>query len=211
MSDKARKSAGRSRDAEGVRRRALSAGRKLFADHGFAGTSLRQVADAAGISAGLLQYHFGSKRDLYDAVREDALNDYIESQKPQLDLPEPGFSDFLKGAVRQYFRFMEGHPEWTRLATWSVLEGDARPWPREMDFIDALVARIEAAKEARVMRQDLDTELLVIMLASIMSSWLGYRTRHASRLTHLGGPQEQQEAYLKLCDRLFDEFLFSSP
>ena len=213
MSDKASKigSQGRPRDPEGVRGRVLAAGKKRFAEQGFAGTSLRQVAEGAGISTGLLQYHFGSKQGLYDAVREDALGDYIQSQRPQLELPEQTFGAFLEGALRQYFQYMHAHPEWTRLATWSILEGDIRPWPRETEFLDTLVARINAAKKAGVVRRDLDAELLVILVGSIMSSWLSYRERHAERLQHLGGQEQQEEAYLALCGRLFAEFLAPQP
>ena len=213
MSDKASKvgGQGRPRDPEGVRGRVLAAGKKLFAEHGFAGTSLRQVAEDAGISTGLLQYHFGSKQGLYDAVREDALGDYIESQRSQLELPDQVVAPFLEGALRQYFRYMHAHPEWSRLATWSILEGDIRPWPRETEFLDTLVARVDAAKKAGVIQSDLDPELLVILVGSIMNSWLGYRQRHAERLRHLGGQEQQEEAYLALCGRLLTGLLALQP
>ena len=209
MGDKASKLGGqaRPRDPEGVRGRVLEAGKKLFAEYGFSGTSLRQVAESADISTGLLQYHFGSKQGLYDAVREDALEDYIQSQRPQLELSEQAFGPFLEAALRQYFRYMHAHPEWTRLATWSVLERDIRPWPRETDFLNTLVARVDAAKKAGAIGEDLDAELLVILVGSIMTGWLGYRERHAERLAHLGDQEHQEEAYLALCGRLFGRFL----
>ncbi|HEY2662928.1 MAG TPA: helix-turn-helix domain-containing protein [Candidatus Binataceae bacterium] len=41
---------------------------KLFGEKGAAATSIREVAKAAGVSPGLVQYHFSSKRSLEDAV-----------------------------------------------------------------------------------------------------------------------------------------------
>jgi AcrR family transcriptional regulator len=41
---------------------------KRFAAHGTVGTSLRDVADTAGVSIGLVQHHFGTKDRLIDAV-----------------------------------------------------------------------------------------------------------------------------------------------
>ncbi|MFJ3392747.1 TetR/AcrR family transcriptional regulator [Leifsonia aquatica] len=48
---------------------------RLFATRGYHGSSLREIAAAAGISLGSLQYHFGSKDDLLVAVlaRRDEL------------------------------------------------------------------------------------------------------------------------------------------
>ena len=41
-----------------------------FATRGVAATSIRDVADAAGVSAGLVQHHFGTKAGLQEAVDE---------------------------------------------------------------------------------------------------------------------------------------------
>ncbi len=49
---------------------------RLFATRGYHGSSLREIAAAAGMSLGSLQYHFGSKDDLLVAVlaRRDELS-----------------------------------------------------------------------------------------------------------------------------------------
>ncbi|MGW5385182.1 TetR/AcrR family transcriptional regulator [Nocardia sp. NPDC003963] len=46
------------------------AGRQLFAEHGFAGTSAAQLVTAAGVTRGALQHHYGDKRGLFLAVLE---------------------------------------------------------------------------------------------------------------------------------------------
>jgi AcrR family transcriptional regulator len=46
----------------------LAAARTLFADRGFAGTSLRSIASAAGVDAALVHHYFGSKDDLFVAA-----------------------------------------------------------------------------------------------------------------------------------------------
>ena len=195
---------GKTRDAEGVKRRVLASGKRLFAARGFAGTSLRQVAEASGVSTGLLNYHFRTKQALYDAVLQDALHHYIESQQPQLQMPDDVVEPFLVGAMRQYFRYTEAHPEWERLTAWSVLEKSAaKPSEVETQLLDLLIARIAAAKRAGVMREDLDDELLMIFVGSLMRSWLSYRERHAERLRYLGDERAQDEAYLELCAKIF--------
>jgi len=60
MATTARKSAPR---APGARRIVRAAGR-LFAQHGYAGTSMAEVAEAAGVSKATVFHHFPSKRAL---------------------------------------------------------------------------------------------------------------------------------------------------
>jgi AcrR family transcriptional regulator len=48
--------------------RILAAAEELFAQHGFAGTSLRQVTGRADVNIAAVNYHFGSKENLINEV-----------------------------------------------------------------------------------------------------------------------------------------------
>lgn len=48
----------------------LDAAEKVFAERGYEGASMRQIADAADIAQALLHYHFHTKDRLYEAVFE---------------------------------------------------------------------------------------------------------------------------------------------
>lgn len=48
--------------------RILSAAEELFAQHGFSGTSLRQVTGRADVNIAAVNYHFGSKENLVNEV-----------------------------------------------------------------------------------------------------------------------------------------------
>src|SRR5215470_9580578 len=56
--------AARRDDAE-TKARVLRAATELFAEHGFHGTKIRDIAARAGANVAAGHYHFGSKRDLY--------------------------------------------------------------------------------------------------------------------------------------------------
>jgi AcrR family transcriptional regulator len=56
-----------------ARARIREAAIALFADKGIAAASIRDIAQAAGVSSGLLRHHFGSKEGLRDACDEYAL------------------------------------------------------------------------------------------------------------------------------------------
>jgi AcrR family transcriptional regulator len=50
------------------RQRILDQAQRLFTAHGYHGVSIRDIAQACGLSNAVLYYHFGSKRNLYFEV-----------------------------------------------------------------------------------------------------------------------------------------------
>jgi AcrR family transcriptional regulator len=59
---------GRRPGAPDTRAAILAAARELFAGSGYAGTSMRAVAGAAGVDAALVHHYFGGKDDLFLAA-----------------------------------------------------------------------------------------------------------------------------------------------
>jgi AcrR family transcriptional regulator len=49
----------------------MDAGRRLFAERGYAAVPAEEIVTAAGVTRGALYHHFGDKRDLFRAVFED--------------------------------------------------------------------------------------------------------------------------------------------
>ena len=61
-----------------TREKILDAAEHLFAERGFYGVTVRQITSAAGVDVALVNYHFCSKRGLFDAVlmrRAEMLNE----------------------------------------------------------------------------------------------------------------------------------------
>src|SRR5258706_14091939 len=57
--------------------RILDAAEQLFMEHGFEATSLRQLTSSAAVNLAAVNYHFGSKEELFQAVltrRLDPMN-----------------------------------------------------------------------------------------------------------------------------------------
>ncbi|MCR1783586.1 TetR family transcriptional regulator [Nocardioides carbamazepini] len=61
---------GRRRGSPDTRAAILAAARARFAEAGFAGTTIRGVAGAAGVDPALVHHYFGSKDDLFVAALE---------------------------------------------------------------------------------------------------------------------------------------------
>jgi AcrR family transcriptional regulator len=64
--------------------RILDEAEALFARRGYEGTTLRQIAGAAGIREPGLYNHFGSKRELYEAVLHRALQPLVDELAARL-------------------------------------------------------------------------------------------------------------------------------
>ncbi|MEX2531863.1 MAG: helix-turn-helix domain-containing protein [Gemmatimonadota bacterium] len=58
-----------------TRDRIVKAALDLFAHHGFAATSVRRIAEEAGVSQGLLYNYFGGKEELLGAIFEEGMTD----------------------------------------------------------------------------------------------------------------------------------------
>lgn len=64
--------------------RILDAAIELFAEHGYAGASVRDIAARAGVTGGLIVHHFGTKAALRDAC-DRVVVDALVTSKGQLD------------------------------------------------------------------------------------------------------------------------------
>ncbi|TYK44136.1 TetR/AcrR family transcriptional regulator [Actinomadura decatromicini] len=105
----------RRRDAEGTaaaraERRAelLATAAEVFASQGYSATTVRQVADAAGILGGSLYYHFDSKEAMADEILSTFLDEMWASYEGVLGA---GLSarDTLEGIVVESFRTIDLH------------------------------------------------------------------------------------------------------
>lgn len=83
--------------------RILSAAEALFAQHGFAGTSLRQVTSQADVNLAAVNYHFGSKENLVNEVfrrRLDQLSqERLDALKVALNKENPSLRDILSAFI----------------------------------------------------------------------------------------------------------------
>lgn len=68
--------------------RILDAAEKLFAAHGFDGTSLRQLTIDAGVNLAAVNYHFGSKESLYAAMIARRIRPINEARLAALEKAE---------------------------------------------------------------------------------------------------------------------------
>ncbi|WP_028313537.1 TetR/AcrR family transcriptional regulator [Desulfatibacillum aliphaticivorans] len=121
------------RNAEATKAVILEAAEKLFAEKGFAGTSVREISQKAGVSGPLIMFHFKSKDGVYKAVKAAIVDRYAGSKRPVLDVGIPA-SEFLREFVEAMFAFYRDNPSMLRLSKWDNLAGEQDPWPGEDEW-----------------------------------------------------------------------------
>jgi AcrR family transcriptional regulator len=68
----------RGRDAQSTRDGLVTAATQLFAARGFDGVSVAQIAQRAGVTKALVNYHFGGKRKLYLTIMTSTFSEIVE-------------------------------------------------------------------------------------------------------------------------------------
>ena len=95
----------------------------LFAHHGFSGVSIRQVANAVGISIATLYHHFPDKKSLYLAAIEASFKNKAEAL--DLVLEQKGtLEEQLRLFVYRFTELMAGDENFRLLQQRELLEAD---------------------------------------------------------------------------------------
>lgn len=144
--------------------------RRCFAEHGFGGTSLNEIAEAVGIRRPSLLHHFPSKEAIYAEVFSLSLAEWSVRVEEAVGRGLEGWQK-VDLVITTGFRFFQENPEFVRIISREALDDGAnlgidlgaalRPFlQRAMGWFEH---EIDAGRFRRV-----DTEQLLITAYSVM-------------------------------------------
>jgi TetR/AcrR family transcriptional regulator len=125
-------------EADAVRDRILDAAESVFAAHGFAGATTREIAACAGIQKRMLFYYFASKDDLYRAVLERIIGELVGiHERFRTDPAEIGLADATAGVAA----FAAANLDAVRVLLREIMDaGPHLPWLAR-EYLGPLFAR----------------------------------------------------------------------
>ena len=156
------------------RRRAdmISIAAELFAQKGYRATTVREIADAAGILSGSLYHHFDSKESIGDEILSGFINEVLANYRAAVDsAPDPRAA--LEQIVRSTSRTLSQHR-----AALTMLQNDWNYFatqprfaylPKALREIERIwIGQLELGKQAGLFRTDLDAKLTYRLLQDVL-------------------------------------------
>ena len=172
------------------REQILDAAERLFAQHGYARTTIKQIGGEAGVNSALIYYYFGGKEALYREVLGrfvDRLASRTTAAAAARD-PVDGLRQFLHAQAET----LAANPHFPRLLVRELADSDAAHAVEPMQALAATSFRrlcelIEAGQRTGAFRRDLDPRYAAI--SSIAQLAYFYVARPALRILLETGPK----------------------
>ena len=153
----------------------LDAAEEAFAEHGYEGTAMRDVAARVGIRAPSLYNHFPSKEALYAAVLERGVGPVLATLRGVATAGGGGAWDpgELLGATLSH---LEAHPHLPRLISHETLAGGQRLAPVLREWVGPVFAAAEQLVEQGPAAERWSAEQRPLLVLAIYHVVVGYFT-----------------------------------
>ena len=155
----------------------LSIAARLFAERGFKNTTVRDIADAAGILSGSLYHHFDSKESMVDELL-DSFQRSLWEQYDAIEASDRTPREKLEAVVRVSFDAIDrNHSEvaifQTDAAYLATFDRFAYLHERNVRFRDLWIGLLRDGVASGELRADLDVELVFQFLRDTV--WVAVR------------------------------------
>ncbi len=159
--------------AEARRAQLLARAREVFAEDGYHGAAMEQIAQRAGVTKPVLYQHFAGKKELYLALLEHDMSLLLTQVAEAIDGATSNV-DRIREGLEAYFHYIEANVDAFRLLFRETMGADPEFSETIERFHDAAAGRVGAiiADEAGLPRDE--AELLargIIGMSEAAASW----------------------------------------
>ncbi len=169
-----------------------------FAERGFHGATMRDIADRAGVSQGLLHHHFGNKEGLWRTAGRLLSDDFMASVADVLK-PEAPAAEAVPNAMGTYLRYWREHPEAFRFNLWRLLEGPAGERELRSETLNTrAVPLMQRGQAEGFIRDDIPAGLALVIAGALVQFWLHSRIEIRDALAVTGDQLPSDEVFLKI-------------
>jgi len=195
----------RRRDPEATRSAILDAAERLFVEKGPAATTTNEIARRARVTKSLIHHHFGTKEELWGAVKQRGFDEYYERQQAMIATPPEGTAELLRASLVAYFEFLRHHPEAVRFMAWRSIEEDDLCLEQEEELFARGAERIREAQERGELRPDVEPLHVIKSFLAMVVHW--FQTKHlfCQIVDPDADPDELDRAYLEDIQKIFLE------
>jgi AcrR family transcriptional regulator len=173
----------------------LEAALTLFARSGFDGSTMRLIAQEAGVSPGLIHHHFKDKETLWSKVGECITEDFLAAIEPSARLPVSART--IPDMVGGYLRYWKSHPAALRFQLWRVMGAQETERRARSERLNQLfVPLFAAAQKAGFVRDDIPPGQAMITTGGLIQYWLHSRIEVEDAIAVGGGQLPDENAFL---------------
>jgi len=199
----------RTRRGEITRERILDAAEALFAQHGYDGTTLRDVAQRVGLRIPSLYNHFASKESLYAAVLDRGVGPVLALLSEFVEAGRSGRTDSGE-LVGRVMELLARRPQLPRLVQHETLSGGQRLTPMLRGWIVPVFAKAHEMTEAHADEWSRDQiPLLVLAMYHVMVGYFTiaplYKDLNGQDLLTRQALEQQTRFFTRLVDSVFPD------
>ncbi len=189
--------------------RILTAALEAFSEKGFEGARTRNIAAKAKVTLGLVQYHFGTKEELWKASVERAFEDFEEGLDSVIGGPRVVEDEraILRKLIRAHVRFVAQHTEFIRIMhDEGKRRGPRMRWLTDRHvkpLFEKVIPFISRAQESGVLLKDVDPAHFVYSLVGAVGM-IFHQSEECKRVTGIDpSTPEAIEAHSRTVESLF--------
>lgn len=123
---------------ERTRQAILEAAYGLFIEQGYHATSMRQIADGAGLALGGIYNHFAGKEEIFQAVIADR-HPFMQIMPLLMVAPNDTLEEFVRNAARSMVDELGHQPDFIKLMFIELVEFNGQHMPALIEAIFPLV------------------------------------------------------------------------